>query len=128
MLMHMLCKEKTGISGVHTLGNARRSLRFEQRLVLRQWLLGLFGVGSFERLTANLKAPEYEGFDENNITRFHRNLKLLFDFDWPGLPPRTAPGLRPGHRAPLAADHGAEESRGAVPLSGVFPVPGVALR
>ena len=54
-------------------------LRFEQRLVLHQWLLDLFGVQSFERLTANLKAPEYEGFDENNVTRFHHNLRLLFD-------------------------------------------------
>src|SRR5579875_1126511 len=60
-------------------GTAERPLRFEQRLVLHQWLLGLFGVPSFERLAANLKAPEYEGFDENNVTRFHHNLKLLFD-------------------------------------------------
>jgi hypothetical protein len=60
-------------------GTAERPLRFEQRLVLHQWLLGLFGVSSFERLAANLKAPEYEGFDENNVTRFHHNLKLLFD-------------------------------------------------
>ncbi|MCV5784974.1 hypothetical protein OFN20_29260, partial [Escherichia coli] len=43
----------------------QNSLRFEQRLVLHQWLLGLFGVSSFERLAANLKAPELEGFDEN---------------------------------------------------------------
>ncbi len=60
-------------------GTAERPLRFEQRLVLHQWLLGLFGVSSFERLAANLKAPEYEGFDENNVTRFHHNLRLLFD-------------------------------------------------
>ncbi|GIW56342.1 MAG: type III restriction endonuclease subunit R [Nitrospiraceae bacterium] len=60
-------------------GNEQRPLRFEQRLVLHQWLLGLFGVSSFDRLTANLKAPEFEGFDENNVTRFHHNLRLLFD-------------------------------------------------
>jgi len=47
--------------------------------VLHQWILGLFGVRSFERLAANLKAPEYEGFDENNVTRFHYQLRLLFD-------------------------------------------------
>ena len=58
---------------------AAQPLRFEQRLVLHQWLLGLFGVSSFERLAANLKAPELEGFDENNVTRFHHNLRLLFD-------------------------------------------------
>jgi hypothetical protein len=60
-------------------GDAQQPLRFEQRLVLHQWLLGLFGVSSFERLTANLKAPELEGFDENNVTRFHHQLRLLFD-------------------------------------------------
>jgi hypothetical protein len=46
--------------------------------VLHQWILSLFGVNSFESLTANLKAPEYEGFDENNITRFYYQLRLLF--------------------------------------------------
>ncbi|GIW20834.1 MAG: type III restriction endonuclease subunit R [Chloroflexota bacterium] len=60
-------------------GDEQRPLRFEQRLVLHQWLLDLFGVRSFERLAANLKAPEFEGFDENNVTRFHHNLRLLFD-------------------------------------------------
>lgn len=60
-------------------GEEQRPLRFEQRLVLHQWLLELFDVCTFERLTANMKAPEYEGFDENNVTRFHHNLRLLFD-------------------------------------------------
>ena len=60
-------------------GDEPRPLRFEQRLVLHQWLLDLFGVSSFERLAANLKAPELEGFDENNVTRFHHNLRLFFD-------------------------------------------------
>jgi hypothetical protein len=58
---------------------AARPLRFEQRLVLHQWLLGLFGVPSFERLAANLKAPELEGFDENNVSRFYYQLQLLFN-------------------------------------------------
>lgn len=56
-----------------------QSLRFEQRLVLHQWLLSLFEVPSFERLAANLRAPELEGFDENNVTRFYHQLRLLFD-------------------------------------------------
>jgi hypothetical protein len=55
---------------------AAKPLRFEQRLVLNQWLLGLFGVSSFERLAANLNAPEYEGFDENNVSRFFHALRL----------------------------------------------------
>ena len=58
---------------------AAQPLRFEQRLVLHQRLLRLFRVSSFERLATNLKAPELEGFDENNVTRFHHQLRLLFD-------------------------------------------------
>lgn len=53
--------------------------RFEHRLVLHQWLLGLFGVSSFDRLVAKLKAPELEGFDENNVSRFHHQIRLVFD-------------------------------------------------
>jgi len=34
---------------------------------------------SCDRLAASLKAPEFEGFDENNVSLFHHNLKLLFD-------------------------------------------------
>jgi hypothetical protein len=47
--------------------------------VLNQWLLSLFGVQTFEQLAAHLKAPEYEGFDEANVSRFHHGLRLLFD-------------------------------------------------
>jgi hypothetical protein len=54
----------------------RRPLRFEQRLVLHEWLLGLFGVRSLERLAANLKAPELEGFGGNNVSRFYHALSL----------------------------------------------------
>ncbi|MGB9754719.1 hypothetical protein [Roseiflexus castenholzii] len=44
--------------------------------MLHQWLLGLFGVSSFERLDANLKDPALEGFDENNVSRFYHALCL----------------------------------------------------
>ena len=67
-------------------GNTPRSsapsavnLRFEQRLVLHQWMLSLFGVSSFDRLAANLKAPELEGSDENNVSRFYHVLRRR---DW----------------------------------------------
>jgi len=59
--------------------SAVKPLRFEQRLVLSQWLLRQFGVPSFEHLVANLKAPELEGFDENNVPRFYHVLRLR---DW----------------------------------------------
>jgi hypothetical protein len=99
-------------------------LRFEQRLVLHQWLLGLFGVSSFDRLVAKLKAPELEGFDENNVTRFHHQLRLLFDR--PELP----------HDLLLAYDQNIvrhwkriterRNHAGLFLLSEVLPVPGAA--
>lgn len=50
-------------------------LKFNERLVLNQWMLGLFEVDSFEQLADMLKDPACEGFDENNISRFHYVLK-----------------------------------------------------
>jgi len=55
---------------------AAQPLRFEELLVLNQWLLGLFGVSKFEDLADRLKAPELEGFYENNVTRFYHALCL----------------------------------------------------
>jgi hypothetical protein len=37
-------------------------------------MLSLLGVPSFERLAANLKAPELEGFDADNVSRIYRAL------------------------------------------------------
>jgi hypothetical protein len=66
---------------------AAQPLRFEERLMLNQWLLSLFGVSKFEDLAAKLKAPELEGFDENNVTRFYHALCIYIHSDWrPALP------------------------------------------
>jgi hypothetical protein len=64
-------------------GAEGKPLRFEERLVLHQWLLSLFGVSKFEDLAAKLKAPEFEGFDENNVTRFYHALCLYIQPDQP---------------------------------------------
>jgi hypothetical protein len=70
-----------------TTGGGSKPLRFEERLVLNQWLLGLFGVSKFEHLADKLKAPELEGFDENNVTRFYHALCLYVHPDRrPALP------------------------------------------
>lgn len=45
-------------------------LKFDQKLVLNQWILSLFEVKNFEQLTIGMKEPEREGFDEDNISRF----------------------------------------------------------
>lgn len=44
-------------------------LKFDQKLVLFQWMLRLFEVNSLEELAAELKDPALEGFDEENLTR-----------------------------------------------------------
>ncbi|QYJ17333.1 hypothetical protein Rxycam_03181 [Rubrobacter xylanophilus DSM 9941] len=63
----------------------KEKLRFEQRLVLNQYMLGLFGVETFDELAEGLKEPEYEEWDENNVSRIHHVLAARF-FD---LPERT---------------------------------------
>lgn len=62
-----------------------RPLKFDRKLVLNHWILDLFGVSSFEKLAERMRAPELEGFDENNVSKFYQNLRLLFDR--PELPP-----------------------------------------
>ena len=47
------------------------ALRFDQRLVLNQWILSLFEEDSFIPLTDGLHDTTLEGLDENNISRFH---------------------------------------------------------
>ena len=55
-------------------------LKFDQKLVLFRWMLRLFEVNSFEDLAAELKAPELEGFDEENCSRYSHVLRArLFD-------------------------------------------------
>ena len=46
-------------------------MKFDQRLVLNQWLLDLFEVESFGKLTELLKSPELEGVAAENVSRFH---------------------------------------------------------
>lgn len=59
---------------------AARRLDFAERLVLLQWVLGLFEVAGFDELAELLKDTRLEGFDEDNVSRFHRELvQRLFD-------------------------------------------------
>lgn len=54
----------------------RPQLPFNRKLVLHQWLLGLFGVERFEQLAEHLRDEALEGLDENNIHRFHHALTV----------------------------------------------------
>ena len=57
-----------------------QSLRFDQKLILNQWLLSLFEVRDLNALAEWLRDPELEGFDENNISHFCHVLRTrLFD-------------------------------------------------
>lgn len=55
-------------------------LKFDQKLILFQWMLSLFEVAEFEDLANQLRSPDLEGFDEENISRYHFILRArLFD-------------------------------------------------
>ncbi len=61
------------------------SLSFDKKLVLNQWVLGLFRFEKFEQLAEHLRDERLEGLDENNIHRFHNVLVEHFP-DLPELP------------------------------------------
>ena len=52
--------------------NSPPPLPFSRKLVLHQWLLGLFGVERFDRLAGHLRDESLEGLDEGNVLHFHR--------------------------------------------------------
>ena len=55
-------------------------LRFDERLVLNQWLLSLFEVASFDDLAVGLDDAQFEGLGDDNVSRLHHELALrLFD-------------------------------------------------
>lgn len=62
-----------------------RPLRFDQKLVLNQWLISLFEVSSLDKLAEWLRDPELEGFDADNISRFCNMLRTRI-FDRAALP------------------------------------------
>ncbi|QGJ68653.1 Type III restriction-modification system restriction subunit R [Planctomycetales bacterium 10988] len=65
--------------------NETPPLRFDEKLVLNQWMLSLFEVSSFDKLAENLKPLELEGLDENNVHRFLHQMKLLWEYaEFPG--------------------------------------------
>ena len=49
-------------------------MRFDQKLILVRWMLSLFEVSKFEELAADLKRPEMEGLDTDNVSHFHKQL------------------------------------------------------
>lgn len=62
-----------------------RPVKFDEKLVLNQWILRLFEVDSFNKLAEWITDPELEGFDENNVSRYCHVLQSRL-FDRLGLP------------------------------------------
>lgn len=55
-------------------------LKFDQKLILNQWMLDLFEIRDFNALAEWLRDPALEGFDENNISHYCHVLRArLFD-------------------------------------------------
>jgi len=55
----------------------KAKVKFEHRLVLVNWMLSLFGKETFEDLARHIREPEYEGFTEEGISKFHQCLRLV---------------------------------------------------
>ena len=49
-------------------------MRFDQKLILVRWMLSLFEVAKFEDLAGELKRPEMEGLDADNVSLFYKHL------------------------------------------------------
>ncbi|MBL7177242.1 MAG: DEAD/DEAH box helicase family protein [Desulfobacteraceae bacterium] len=59
--------------------SATAKIKFDQRLVLANWVLDLFGVATLEGLAKNMHDPAFEGFSEDGISKYHHCMRLLFD-------------------------------------------------
>ena len=60
-------------------------LKFDQKLVLLQWMLWLFDRKSFEQLAEPFKPPELEGLNEDNNHKYLAVFKALWELDeFPG--------------------------------------------
>ena len=65
--------------------NESLPLRFDEKLVLNQWILSLFEASNFGELAENLKSLELEGLDENNVHKCLHQMKLRWAYkEFPG--------------------------------------------
>lgn len=74
-------------SSVHAQGRkaqTRPQFRFDESLVLFQYMLSLFGRRSLDELCEGMKGREQEGWNEQNISRYYYYLTTQF-FEFPGI-------------------------------------------
>lgn len=62
----------------------RPQFRFDESLVLFQYMLSLFGSKSLDSLCEGMKSSQQEGWDEQNMSRFHYYLTTRL-FEFPGI-------------------------------------------
>ena len=48
--------------------------KLQYALVLNHYILNLLGCDGFEAIAKGLKDPRLEGYDENNVSLFHKEL------------------------------------------------------
>jgi len=78
-------KRRSPQSGTATLLPEAVPLKFDQKLILHQWMLSLFDGRSFDQLADPLKPAELEGLDEDNNHKFLAQIRLLWEFEaFPG--------------------------------------------
>lgn len=59
----------------------KKIMKLSQGLVLNRYLLSLFGCTEFEQMAIHLRASSLEGYDEENISKFHTAIKLWLNSD-----------------------------------------------
>ncbi|MCC7314053.1 MAG: DEAD/DEAH box helicase family protein [Planctomycetes bacterium] len=80
-----MARRRASQSGTATPLPEASPLKFDQKLVLHQWMLSLFDGRTFEQLAEPLKPADLEGFDEDNNHKFLKQIRLLWQFEaFPG--------------------------------------------
>jgi len=80
-----MSKRKSSRSSTATLLPEAVPLKFDQKLVLNQWMLWLFDKKSFEQLAEPFKSAELEGLNEDNNHKYLAVFKALWELDeFPG--------------------------------------------
>ena len=80
-----MAKTRSSRTSQSTLYPEAGPLRFEQKLVLLQWMLNLFDKKSFDQLAQPLKDPGLEGLTEDNTHKFLQVMHNVWEFpEFPG--------------------------------------------
>lgn len=59
----------------------KKIMKLSQGLVLNRYLLSLFGCTEFEQMATHLRSSNLEGYDEENVSKFHAAIKLWLNSD-----------------------------------------------